>query len=78
VRDNLESHLKNKGITTKVYFYPVHLTRFYRREFGYQEGGLPITEKISEQALTLPLYPALTKEEIDYIFEMISIFFRKQ
>jgi perosamine synthetase len=78
IRDNLENYLKEKGIMTKVYFYPVHLTRFYRREFGHKKGELPITEQISEQVLTLPLYPTLTEEESDYIFEMIRSFFKKQ
>jgi len=75
-RDNLMKYLGKKGISTRVYFYPVHLTRFYKRRFGYKKGKLPITEKISEQVLTLPLYPTLTKKEIDYIFEMICSFFK--
>lgn len=76
VRDNLIKHLSEKGIMTKVYFYPIHLTRFYKKEFGYKGGELPITEKISDEVLTLPLYPTLTKEEVDYIFETISNFFK--
>lgn len=78
LRDNLIKYLNEKGIMTKVYFEPIHLTRFYKREFGYKGGELPITEKISEQALTLPLYPTLTKQEMDYIFEMINNFFKNQ
>jgi len=77
-RDNLIENLATKGITTKVYFLPVHLTRFYKKEFGYKEGNLPITEKISGQVLSLPLYPTLTKEEINYVFEMINNFFKNQ
>jgi dTDP-4-amino-4,6-dideoxygalactose transaminase len=74
VRDNLMNDLAKKGIATKIYFYPVHLTRFYRKEFGYKRGDLPITEKISDQVLSLPLYPTLTKEELDYTFEAVSNF----
>jgi hypothetical protein len=33
------------GIGSKVYFYPVHLTQFYREEFGYGGGELPVTER---------------------------------
>ncbi len=78
LRDNLIKSLAQKGITTKVYFHPVHLTRFYKRKFGHKKGELPITEKISEQVLGLPIYPTLTKKEIDYIFERINIFFKNQ
>ncbi len=73
-RDGLRKYLADKGIMTKVYFSPVHLTRFYKNELGYA-CELPITEEISSQVLTLPMYPALTREEIDYIVEQIKRFF---
>lgn len=77
LRDDLMHYLYNKKIATKVYFYPVHLTEFYRREFGYREGHLPVTEKVSSEALTLPLYPTLTVEELDYIGKSIEDFFAR-
>jgi len=77
VRDNLMKYLAGKGIMTKVYFHPVHLTRFYKNKFGYRGRELPMTEKLSEEALSLPIYPALTKEEMDYVAESIRDFFRK-
>lgn len=74
IRDNLIKYLAEKGIATKVYFYPVHLTQFYKNEFGYK-GESPVTEEMADKALTLPMYPALTKEEIDYITEAVKYFF---
>lgn len=76
-RDELMAYLGSKGIMTKVNFHPVHLTQFYREKFGHEAGELPITEKVSNQVLTLPMYPTLTKEEIDYIGEQIKDFFAK-
>jgi len=73
-RDKLKEHLARKGIFTKVYFDPVHLTRFYREKFGYKEGTLPMTEEISKKVLTLPMYATLKKEEIDYIAKSIREF----
>jgi perosamine synthetase len=67
-------YLADKGIMTKVYFSPVHLTHFYKNELGYV-SKLPVTEEISKQVLTLPMYPALTREEIDYIVEEKKRFF---
>jgi len=75
-RKNLIRYLDEKGVMTKVYFSPVHLTPFYRKLFGYKEGFLPKTEKISQQVLTLPMYPSLTVEEMDYIVSCINGFFR--
>ena len=75
LRNDLMKYLSERGIMTKVYFPPVHLTNFYRTKFGYKEGELPITEGISDQVLSLPLYPTLTEKEIDYITEKVIIFF---
>ena len=75
-RDNLMKYLINQGIATKVFFHPVHLTHFYRKKLGYRVK-LPITEKVSRQVLTLPMYPTLTKEEMDYIAKKINTFFER-
>lgn len=74
-RDNLQQHLTRLKIFSKVYFSPIHLTEFYMNKFNCKKGQLPVTEKISEQVLTLPMYPGLTKEEMDYIINSISSFF---
>jgi len=75
-RNNLAKYLAEKGITTKVYFHPVHLTHFYKNELNYN-CKLPVTEEISKQVLTLPMHPSLTKEEMDYIIEKTKTFFAK-
>jgi len=77
MRHNLTKYLAENGIMTKIYFHPVHLTKFYRNEFGYKGGGLPITERVSDQILSLPMYPTLEEEEIAYIGERISCFFSR-
>jgi perosamine synthetase len=75
VRDRLKEYLNKNGIGTKIYFDPVHLSLFYRREMGYKGGELPVTENISRRVLTLPMFPALVKDEMDYIVEKIKDFF---
>lgn len=74
-RDRLKEYLNQNGIGAKVYFDPVHLSLFYRRKFGYKSGKLPITERISQEVLTLPMYPGLTTSEMDYIVEKVKEFF---
>ena len=74
LRNDLMKYLSEKGIMTKVYFPPIHLTHFYRTKFGYDRGELPITEEVSDQVLSLPMYPTLTEKEIDYIIEKIDNF----
>ena len=75
LRDGLVKHLSNSGIITKIYFPPVHLTSFYKNTFGYDIGDYPVTEMISNQILSLPIYPTLEEKEIDYISECIKQYF---
>jgi len=69
LRDELKGYLATKGIFSKIFFDPVHLTKFYRQTFGFKEDDLPVTEEISKKVLTLPMHPMLKKEEIEYIVE---------
>jgi len=72
-RDALSAHLAKKGVMAKVYFFPVHFTHFYRKELGYN-CRLPVTEKVSQEVLTLPMYPSLTEEEIEFIAGAVADF----
>ncbi len=69
-RDELMKRLASKGIMTKIYFHPVHLTHFYKNKLRYRDK-LNVTEKISKEILALPVYPTLTKEEIDYMVKEV-------
>ena len=77
IRDKLHSHLLADGIFSKVYFYPIHLTDFYKNKFGTKSGMLPVTEKIADQVLTLPIYPNMTAEEKNLLIGSIDMFFEK-
>lgn len=76
-RDALKKYLGEKGIGTRISFPPVHKTNFYKDKLGYSDV-LDNTEKISSCALTLPLYPSLAKEEMDYISAEIKNFFSEK
>ena len=73
-RNDLSNHLAEKGIMTKVYFSPIHLTHYYKNILNYT-CSLPVTENLAQQVLTLPMYPDLTEIEIEYIVQEISAFF---
>ena len=74
IRDGLQNHLSDKGIMTKVYFDPIHLKSFYKKEFKYNNGDLPKTEELSKRVLTLPMYPNMEKSELEYIEKSIKEF----
>lgn len=73
-RDALQNHLTGKGITTKVYFSPVHQSPFYKKKFGFEKGYLRTTEKLSQTVLTLPIFPTMTTDEMDYVVSSIKEF----
>jgi perosamine synthetase len=73
LRDNLMAFLTDKGIMSKIFFEPVHLSKFYSTNMN-KKISLPTTEKISQQILTLPMYPSLRKNEINFISDSIDEF----
>ena len=75
LRDELSKFLSNKGIFSKIYFSPIHLSSFYQKKFNYKTGDLPITEQVSDKVLTLPLYSNMTQEEKLYLTDSISEYF---
>jgi perosamine synthetase len=74
-RNGLMKYLGDQGIMAKVYFPPVHLTHFYRNVLG-SRCSLPVTEKLARECLTLPMYPGLSRDEMDFMVDRISSFFR--
>ncbi len=74
IRDDLMKYLAEKGIMTKVYFHPIHLTQFYRNKLGHKRGEFPVTEELADQVLSLPMYPTMTKRESGYTIKTINDF----
>jgi perosamine synthetase len=73
-RDELLEYLSRKGISSKIYFDPVHKYSVFQN-LGYRDVRLPITELLSSEVLTLPMYPHMTDDELEYISEAIIKFF---
>ena len=71
-RDQIIKKLKEKGISARNYFPPIHLEPFYVDTFGYKKGNFPIAEKISNLTIALPFYNNLTEKEIDYICDNLK------
>jgi len=73
-RNKLMKFLTKKGIMSKVYFNPIHQTRFYKQSGFSKTRKLLVTERISNKILSLPLYPNMKKEELRYIIDSVSEF----
>jgi perosamine synthetase len=75
IQQALAAHLDDRGIPTRVTYDPVHLTTYYRQEWGYERGDLPVTEDISKKILTLPFHMDLEEPDLDRIAEGVKSFF---
>jgi len=75
-RDQLKSWLEKNGIQCGVHYpIPIHLQPVYRRMFGYKRGDFPNSEILADTVLSLPMFPELKRDEIEYVCEKIQEFF---
>lgn len=75
-RDELQAYLKEKGIGTVIHYpIPPFKQECYAKEkWNNTPSSLPITEMIHDRELSLPIGPTITKEEIDFIVEIVNKF----
>jgi dTDP-4-amino-4,6-dideoxygalactose transaminase len=71
-RGAIMNELQNRGIGVSINFYPLHLITYYRERFGFRPGMFPVAEEIGERTISLPLYPKLTGEEIEYVIDTVK------
>lgn len=75
LRDKLSEYLTANGVGNGVYYpLPLHLQEACR-DLGYKTGSLPEAEKLSREALALPMSAHLTEEDLSYVVEKIREFF---
>ncbi len=75
-RDSLRDFLTQAGIGTRIYYpLPLHLQPVYQ-ELGYRKGDLPATERFCQEVLSLPFFPYLKEDEVEYVIEKIRGFYR--
>jgi dTDP-4-amino-4,6-dideoxygalactose transaminase len=76
-RDRLKQFLAEEGIGTDIYYpVPLHLQECYSF-LNYRRGDLPVSEKVSEEVLALPIYPELTEDQQSVIVNRIKAFYNK-
>ncbi|QUW00851.1 DegT/DnrJ/EryC1/StrS family aminotransferase [Chloracidobacterium sp. MS 40/45] len=74
-RDALQAHLNQRGIATVIHYpVPMHMQAAYA-DLGYGRGAFPITERLSDEILSLPMYAELTAEQQDYVIKAVKEFF---
>jgi dTDP-4-amino-4,6-dideoxygalactose transaminase len=75
-RDALQKFLGDNGVATGLHYpLPLHLQKAYE-DLGYKKGDFPVTERVADTLLSLPMYPELTRQQIEYVVELIKEFLK--
>jgi dTDP-4-amino-4,6-dideoxygalactose transaminase len=70
-RKRLQTHLQEQGIATGVHYpLPLHLQPAYNY-LGMPEGALPVTERTAREIVSLPIYPEMTEEQVEYVIRAV-------
>jgi len=74
-RDELQGYLAEQGIGVGIFYpRPLHLQDCFKG-LGYKKGDLPVAEGLAEKVLSLPIYPELTREQIEYVAKTVLKFY---
>jgi dTDP-4-amino-4,6-dideoxygalactose transaminase len=74
-RDALMKYLSEHGVATGLHYpIPLHVQPCFKH-LGYAMGEFPVTEQLSENGLSLPMYAEMTDEQIEYVCDTIRKFY---
>jgi len=74
-RDELQKYLADNDIGSAVFYpKPLHLQDCFK-ELGYKEGDMPVAERLCKEVLSLPVYPELSPEEIEFVAGTVLKFY---
>ena len=62
--------LAEKGIGTQVHYIPVYTQPWYKKTYGYKWGDCPVAEAYYQKALSLPLYPKMSNDDVEKVIRV--------
>ena len=75
-RDDLMTYLGSKNIGCGIHYpVPVHLQQAYAH-LGHKRGSFPISERCADEFVSLPMFPELTEEQINYVCKHVTAWAR--
>lgn len=73
-RKKFFNYMRENNIFVQVHYIPLHLMPYYRENFGYKKGDFPVAEDYYSREVSLPMYPTLKDEELNYVIKIIKNF----
>ena len=74
-RDELMAYLKRKGVDTRIHYpIPIHL-QHAAKDLGYKAGDFPMAEWHANRIISLPIYPELDDDEVDWVVKSVKTYF---
>ena len=70
-RDEVMARMHERGVECSVHFRPLNLHKYYQREFGYKAGDFPVAEGEWRRILSVPIYPGMREEDVEYVGESL-------
>jgi perosamine synthetase len=70
-RNEVIERLRQRGVGTSVHFIPLHLHPVYQKSYGYQPGQFPTAEAVFAGACSLPIYPAMSDGDVEYVISAV-------
>lgn len=71
-RDRLASHLEANGVEAAIHYpVPIHLQEPYKAMYGYSDGTFPVSERLAQQVLSLPLHPLISEGEVETVSQLV-------
>jgi len=63
---------RSENIGVQVHYIPVHYQPYYQQKFGYKKGDFPNAERYYERAITLPLFPKMSNDDVDGVIQAVK------
>jgi len=76
-RNQFVEILRERGVGCSVHCIPLHTMHYYQRMYGYRDGDFPVAEDIFSRCLSLPIYAAMTDDDVAYVIETVRAIARE-
>ena len=70
-RNQFVEMLRERGVGCSVHCIPLHTMHYYQRNYGYRDGDFPVANNIYSRCLSLPIYAAMTDDDVNYVIETV-------